>query len=67
MGLKYETPVAEGVITGVIKSANLMVRQEEGKLYVNVNVWGTFGTGGQTYADRMANEFKEKLQEKLKT
>lgn len=54
------------VVTGLQRETTIMVQEQQGKLYITVNIHGSFGTGGQRYADQILAEFKGKLQERLK-
>lgn len=63
--LHYRSSEIVGALTGVMRNADVTVRKEKDKLFVDVAVCGDFGTGGKQYADRLLAEFNEKVLQKV--
>jgi len=67
ISLSYDAGLFTGVMIGKINKTTLMIRSEKGGNELSILFWlmGNFGSGGQEAADKLIEDFKVKLFEKI--
>ncbi len=64
--MHYQSSMASSMFVGHVSMRSITAEHKKDKLYVNVVVHGTFGTGEDKYSQEILNEFKNKLTSRLK-
>ena len=64
--MHYQSSMASSMFVGHTSMRSITAEHKKDKLYVNVVVHGTFGTGEDKYSQEILKEFKNKLASKLK-